>query len=53
MAWEHKKNINLIEGERYSVLDNQKFVHKVEYIEGKFINFILKIEIKNINWIWR
>ena len=51
--WNKPENLNLIEGERYSVLDNQKFDHKVEYIEGKFINVIHKTEVKNIDWIWR
>ena len=50
--WNKPENLNLIEGNKYSVLDNEKFIHKVEFIEGKFINFIHKTEVKNIDWIW-
>lgn len=51
--WEKPKNLNLIEGNKYSVLTTDKFIHQTEFIEGKFINFIHKTEVKNIDWIWR
>lgn len=50
--WKKPKNLNLVEGNNYTVMTIEKFIHKVEYIEGKFINFIHKTEVKNIEWIW-
>lgn len=49
--WEQR--VDLIEGQKYEVMDNQKFVHFAKYENGKFINPVTKQEIKNIVRIWQ
>jgi hypothetical protein len=50
--WEQIKAEKIIEGKKYTFMDNQKFHHIGELSNGKIINPITKIEIKNLIRVW-
>jgi hypothetical protein len=47
--WEQIKPEKIIEGKKYTFMDNQKFQHIGELSNNKIINPISKIEIKNLH----
>lgn len=51
--WEQIKTENIIEGEKYNFMDNQKFVYVGELQEGKIINSKTKDVIKNVVRVWK
>lgn len=51
--WEQIKPENIIEGEKYNFMDNQKFVHVGELQNGKIINSKTKDVIKNVVRVWK
>lgn len=49
--WEQPKNLN--EGQKYKVMDSEKFVHFAVFENGKFINEKFKTEIKKVVRVWQ
>lgn len=51
--WYDVNSFTLHDGQSYSVRDNQRFVHKAIFKDGKLINKVTKEVIVNIIAVWK